>query len=103
MATKKIRAQVLAAALAEEPPFHAGVPRLGKPHASYGRGLVADEFGIIRPADTDAVTTADQLRLPVLRDAEQKEEAPRPLGEAPEEVVDMASDESPTESPTEET
>lgn len=81
MATSKkaARAAALEAALAEPLPFASGVPRLAAPGAdlssdALGRRveLLADEFGIVRPSDSEAVRLADALRLPVLRAADQE-------------------------------
>ncbi len=80
MATGKAsRAAALEAALAEELPFHAAVPRLAAPNADLTSdllgprvGLRADEFGIVRPSDPDEVRLADALGLAVLRSANQE-------------------------------
>ena len=81
MTTTSAREAALEAALAERSASHAAVPRLAEPNAdlssdviSPGRRieLLADEFGIVRPADPDAVRLADALRLPVLRSADQQ-------------------------------
>jgi len=98
MATKKERAAALEAALAEESPFHAAVPRLASPGADLTSDvlgprieLLADEFGIVRPASTDAVRLADALGLPVLRSARQEPPAEtvaeEPADEAAAETV----------------
>lgn len=78
MATKKDRAAALAAALVEQPSFHAAVPRLAAPNADLTSDLLgprielrADEFGIVRPSSPDAVRLADALGLAVLRSVKQ--------------------------------
>lgn len=99
MASKKDRAAAMKAALAEELPFAAAAPRVAAPNADLtsdvlGRRveLHADEFGIVRPADPDAVRLADALGLPILRSSDQA--AAEPVAEP---VAEQETDDTATE------
>lgn len=103
MASKKSRSAALEAALAEELPFPAAARRLAAPHTDLSSDLFghrielqADEFGIVRPADPDAVRLADSLGLAVLRSADQE----TPAESVVEETVVEAAAESVAEEET---
>lgn len=100
MASKKSRTAALEAALSEELPFPAAARRLAAPDANLtsdvlGRRveLLADEFGIVRPADPDAVRLADALGLAVLRAADQAAPAEETEVEPDEAAAEPVADE----------
>jgi hypothetical protein len=101
MATSKkaARAAAMEAALSEGLRFHAAAPRLAAPNADLTSDVLgtrialhSDEFGIVRPTDSDAVRLADALGLPVLRSADQEPSTvtAEPTEEAEEDTEDTA-------------